>query len=120
MKPRPEASLLTATRKQQTELTQSETPPTIIIDSITVLSCKRTRSINHFTPRSLLSKAELQPERYNVMRCYTKKTRSLVEMNENVFNENVCHLVPVAIFGFLSNNFPIDVIQSKIAMTRPN
>ena len=99
MKPRPEASLLTATRKQQTELTQSETPPTIIIDSITVLSCKRTRSINHFTPRSLLSKAELQSERYIVMRCYTKKTRSLVEMNENVFNENVCHLVPVAIFG---------------------
>ena len=85
MKPRPEASLLTATRKQQTELTQSETPPTIIIDSITVLSCKRTRSINHFTPRSLLSKAELQSERYIVMRCYTKKTRSLVEMNENVF-----------------------------------
>ena len=85
MKVRPEASLLSATRKQQTELTQSETTPTIIIDVITVLSSKGRRSINQLMPRSLLSKAELQSERYIVMRCYTKKTRSLVEMNEIVF-----------------------------------
>ena len=36
-------------------------------------------------PRSSLSKAELQSEHYIVTHCYTKKTRSLVEMNENVF-----------------------------------
>ena len=50
-------------------------------------------------PRSLLSKAELQSEGYIVTHYYTKKTRSLVEMNENVFKWNyVCHLVAVAIF----------------------
>ena len=32
-------------------------------------------------PRSLLSKAELQSKRHIVMRCYTKKTRSLAEIN---------------------------------------